>query len=44
MKLSDWTMVVTIVLMLTFVCIKNTEHKTDTFRNFVASVQNTIDN
>lgn len=43
MKLSDWTMLVTIVLMLSFIVVKNSEHKTTTFNNVVASVQNTVD-
>ena len=43
MKLSDWVMVVTIVLMVGFIVVKNSEHKTATFSNVVASVQNNFD-
>lgn len=44
MKLSDWTMLVAIILMLTFICTKNTEHKTTTFNNVVANAQNAVFN
>ena len=43
MKLSDWVMVVTIVLMLVFIGAKNTEHKKTTFVNVAASVQQSLD-
>lgn len=43
MKKSDWAMVAAIVLMLGFITVKNSEHKTETFINIAASVQNTID-
>jgi len=43
MKLSDLAMLAAISLMLLFIAVKNTEHKTATFNNVVASVQNTID-
>ena len=43
MKLSDWVMVVSIVSMLGFIVVKNSEHKTTTFSNVVASVQQSID-
>lgn len=41
-KLSDWTMVVSIVLMLGFIVVKNDEHKRTTFNNVVVSVQNNL--
>ena len=43
MKLSDWVMVVAIVSMLGFITVKNSEHRTTTFNNVVASVQNNFD-
>ena len=43
MKLSDWVMVAAIVSMLGFIVVKNSEHKTATFINVVASVQNNFD-
>ena len=43
MKVSDWVMVVTIVSMLGFIVVKNSEHKTTTFNNVVASVQQSLD-
>ena len=43
MKLSDWVMAVAIVSMLGFIVVKNSEHKTATFINVVASVQNNFD-
>ena len=43
MKLSDWVMIVAIVSMLGFIIVKNSEHRTTTFNNVVASVQNNFD-
>lgn len=43
MKLSDLAMVAAIGFMLTFITVKNSEHKAETFVNVAASVQNTID-
>ena len=43
MKLSDWVMLLSIVVMLVFITVKNSEHRTTTFNNVVASVQNNFD-
>ena len=43
MKLSDWVMLLSIVVMLVFIIVKNSEHRTTTFNNVVASVQNNFD-
>jgi hypothetical protein len=43
MKLSDLAMLAAISLMLLFIAVKNSEHKTTTFNNVVASVQNNLD-